>query len=436
MDLASSFLSCIRRAAAVSLFLSIVLCGQAQDFNWSWEDGDGSGSSDGEGSAKEQTPPGGDGFNWSWEEGGKEGGTSVPGKEETARAEVTTIRDDAAYQKLLTENLELRRKMAEAMKDEQLARRENDRLSSEIRDMENNLAASVQLIKELKAEGASAQNPEQVSELEVKLAQAEKEKESLAGELDRLKRTRGDDARSAADRQGIAEGSDLFQEKERENNLLKRRLAEIEIERRKMESEAARAREEADKARQEAEKAKASASEISEKAVLAARQGAEYRKIVEKMPEIEKQITDLKSDVSARDEKLSAREQQLAAMTTELERREYRLEKAQKMAELLERARAEVQMVNNKEKLDMHYNMAVIYSKEGRVRDAENEYLKALRLDPADADIHYNLGILYDQDLKDGYKAAVHYRRYIALRPNAVDVDQVKSWLIDLEMDN
>ena len=137
-----------------------------------------------------------------------------------------------------------------------------------------------------------------------------------------------------------------------------------------------------------------------------------------------------------KNEKLSLRDQQLFALQVELDRREYRLAKAQKMADLLAKTRTEVLQSNNREKLDMHYNMAVIYSKEGRSRDAEAEYLKALRIDPSDADIHYNLGILYDQDLKNPKRAMMHYRRYLAIRPSAADVDQVKSWIVELDMSN
>jgi hypothetical protein len=52
-----------------------------------------------------------------------------------------------------------------------------------------------------------------------------------------------------------------------------------------------------------------------------------------------------------------------------------------------------------------------------------------------DADSHYNLGILYDEQFHDQRRAAVHYRRYLKLRPTAPDVDIVRNWLRDIDLD-
>ena len=119
---------------------------------------------------------------------------------------------------------------------------------------------------------------------------------------------------------------------------------------------------------------------------------------------------------------------------SELRRREHRLAKAESMAALLDQARQEVKQVNDREKRDMHYNMAAIYARDGRAAEAVQEYLKALQIDPSDADIHYNLGILYDEDLRDKRKAAMHYRRYLQLRPHGADADQVKTWLMAIDL--
>lgn len=407
----------IRHCAAFSFITALPALAQDPGFDWSWE------KDAPPPAAKEEPKAGDDGFKWSWDGGKTAEDPAAPAKS----AAGGQVRDDGAYQKLLKENLDLRRKIAEALKDEELARNESTRMATEIKDMEQKLSESVQIIKTLKSTQDGAMSPDEINELEVRLSKAEKAREMLEGELDRLKKLRDDDKASATSK--VNETSDLFQERERENVLLKKRLTEIESERRRL------AKEREDLAA-EAEKAKRELKEISEKAVAAARQGAEYKKIVAKLPDIEEQVAVLREDVEEKAEKLSAREQQLEALKVELERREHRLAKAQKMTELLEKARAEVQQVNNKEKLDMHYNMAVIYYKEGRTKDAEAEYLKALRIDPADADIHYNLGILYDQDLKKESKAAMHYRRYLTLRPNASDADQVRNWIMELEMSN
>jgi tetratricopeptide (TPR) repeat protein len=88
----------------------------------------------------------------------------------------------------------------------------------------------------------------------------------------------------------------------------------------------------------------------------------------------------------------------------------------------------------DREKLNMHYNMASVYAREGKFTEAENEYLQALRIDPTDADVHYNLGILYDDEMKQSEKAMVHYRRYLQLNPHGLDADRVRTWLRKLEM--
>lgn len=406
--------------------------GASQDFNWSWDEKKGAEKPEEIAPAAPTPQPVGHvrkkEFNWSWDGGDADKAKASPDIAKDPEVPTPRIRDDEAYQNLLKENLKLRREIAEAMKDEELARKENARLAAEIQDMERNLGQSVEIIKTLKLAHDAASSPDQGNELEVRLAEAEKAKEDLAAELDRLKRLRdSDQADSKPATAGVLKDSDLFQERERENVLMKQRLGEIESERRRLEGEATRAKRDAIAAKEEL-------AEVSEKALAAARQGAQYKKIVDRLPEIEQQVTSLKTDVALKDEKLSARQQQLEALQVELERREYRLSKAQKMADLLEKTRSEILEVNNREKLDMHYNMAVIYSKEGRPRDAEAEYLKALRIDPSDAEIHYNLGILYEQDLKDPKKAAMHYRRYLAIRPNASDVDQVKSWIMDLDV--
>jgi len=82
----------------------------------------------------------------------------------------------------------------------------------------------------------------------------------------------------------------------------------------------------------------------------------------------------------------------------------------------------------------MHYNMAVVYAKEGRFEEAEKEYLRALRIDPNDPAAHYNLAILYDDELDRKRRAVMHYRKYIQLNPTAPDADQVKQWIMQLEM--
>jgi tetratricopeptide (TPR) repeat protein len=64
---------------------------------------------------------------------------------------------------------------------------------------------------------------------------------------------------------------------------------------------------------------------------------------------------------------------------------------------------------------------------------AIDEYEKALRLNPQDADTHYNLAIIYDEVSKNPKRAIEHYQKYLELKPDAADIDEVKDWITRLE---
>ena len=84
------------------------------------------------------------------------------------------------------------------------------------------------------------------------------------------------------------------------------------------------------------------------------------------------------------------------------------------------------------EMLYAHYNMGCVYKASRQYARAENEFLKALAIDPNDAAAHYNLGILYDDDLEQKDKARHHYQRFLELAPNDGDVATVQEWLAAL----
>lgn len=87
----------------------------------------------------------------------------------------------------------------------------------------------------------------------------------------------------------------------------------------------------------------------------------------------------------------------------------------------------------NKQRLDMHFNLAVAYDKTKMYKAEEREYMECLRLDPQDANVHYNLGILYDDKLKNHAKAIKHYQEYLQLRPMGEDSEQVREWIMHAE---
>ncbi len=139
---------------------------------------------------------------------------------------------------------------------------------------------------------------------------------------------------------------------------------------------------------------------------------------------------------------LSTMREQIQALKTknaELEKSLKNTENSEKKAERKADARkafeADLLRKTNKERLNMHYNIAVVYDKNGMYKDAEREYLKCLDIDPNDPGVHYNLGILYDDKLNMGNKAKAHYKKYLEIVPKGENTYKVRQWLTDIELE-
>lgn len=365
--------------------------------------------------------------------------------------------DAKAYDELIKENLDLHKKIAETKQGKDMVKQENERLAREVKDLEQKISDSISRIKDLATQkDASAVVPARMKDLETRLEKAEQEKAALGVQLATLQKKAAAQGRepaapvaeaavrrlTAAGEKPSAEpvkaGSDLYIRLERENMLLKQKLGDIESERQK----AVKAREDTEKreklAADETKRALESQKQMKEK-LEEVKSGEKKQKrlmvdLAGRIPDMEKEMTVLQKKISEKDAALKEKDRNLEVLANEVEQRENRIRKAEKMVDLMEQAQKDVNQVSDSEKRDMHYNMAAVYSQVGRYADAEREYLRALRLDPADADVHYNLGILYDENLNDKPRAAMHYRRYLKLRPSGPDVDAVKNWLIHIDM--
>lgn len=293
---------------------------------------------------------------------------------------------------------------------------------TEWKRLKQNLEQEIALLEKQSKESASL-----IGELKADLTEAREARAQLADRVKQLQNRKID-----------VRQSDLFQEVEKVNVALREKVVQIENERqrlakanKKLERRDARYDDEIEHEKELRRKAE------TELADARARE-AEYKELIERLmaqvPKLEKQVTELEDEMHRLEQELTDREEDLRAMKVELEKREHRLIKAERVAEVLESAREDVLHASDREKLDMHYNMAAVYAREGKFEQAEREYLRALRLDPTDADVHYNLGILYDDELNASTKAAVHYRRYLKLNPHGPDADQVRDWLMKLEM--
>lgn len=275
--------------------------------------------------------------------------------------------------------------------------------------------------------GTAVQDAERIETMTRDLVQAQQNAVELAARVKELE-SRKSDVRE----------SDLFKELEQINSMLREKMLEVEADRQRLAKLAE------DAARTESVQAKtiethtARLAEMDKALTEAQAREAEYKELIERLvPQVEaleQQITALAQERQDLTSRLLQRDEDLQALKVELERREHRLAKAERVADVLEKARTEVLRAGDREKLNMHYNMASVYARDGKFADAENEYLQALRIDPTDADVHYNLGILYDDEMKQPEKAMVHYRRYLQLNPHGPDADHVRNWLMKIEM--
>lgn len=273
----------------------------------------------------------------------------------------------------------------------------------------------------------SAEQTGLLNKLKANLAVAEKAKKDLSKETERLRNRKVD-----------IRGSDIYKEMEQVNVALREKIVQIESERQRLAKMVKKLEKRVDRFDEDMDHEKGLRHKAEQALADAKEREDEYKELIERLmaqvPTLEKQVAELTDKVEKSSQLLTSKDENIKALKIELEKRSHRLYKAERVAEILEKHRQDVIHAIDREKLDMHYNMAAGYAREGKFEAAEREYLRALRLNPMDADVHYNLGILYDDELKLPEKAMVHYRRYLKLNPHGPDSDQVRNWLMHLEM--
>lgn len=373
----------------------------------------------------------GDSFGWAWQEkdaapAARAAATTppaavaAPSAPPAATGKAPDMVSASAYKELLQENLELRKKMTEITAEKLESEKQREDLDRRVRALEQGVKeATAQLDRQQKAKIETPEDLDKLVEADLKAAPAAKAAEAVAVPAER-----------SVDK--LAQpGSDLYRQMEKESFRLKEKLAETEAEKEKL----LKAQDEmlkehktvlAEKKALELQMEKIKLSDKDQKKTVGT--------LLDRMPQMENDLAEMRRKLSERDSALEKKDRDLVSLKQELAQRENRLIKAEHMTALLDRTKEEVRQVSEKEKRDMHYNMATVYGKEGRYREAEEEYLRALKVDPTDAESHYNLALLYDEEFHDQRQAAMHYRRYLKLRPNAPDVDAVKDWLLNLEM--
>ena len=84
---------------------------------------------------------------------------------------------------------------------------------------------------------------------------------------------------------------------------------------------------------------------------------------------------------------------------------------------------------------NLHYNRGVLYQENHQWFSAIWAYKKAIEINPDDADAHYNLAYLYESVYHDRVNATMHYRRYLAIRPDSEDAVQVEQKINSLNIE-
>jgi tetratricopeptide (TPR) repeat protein len=351
--------------------------------------------------------------------------------------------DAAEYDDLVKENLDLRRKIEDTVRDKESVSRENQNLSRQVQELSGKIEEAVVKIKEIRKEqGAGKEGTARAAELEAKLGQVEAEKNGLAASLAAMQAKLAEmksSEKGGGPTATARPGSDLFKELEKENAALKEELRKLDANRNDVVKVQDDMLKKVDSAKQEVQLATEKERELQDKLAEARTAEKENKKKVAKllgqMPSMEKEMAKMKTALADKDARLEASKSDVESLKEEIQNRDRRLKKVVLIGEMLDKARSDVGKISNKEKRDMHYNMAVVYAKEGKYHEAEKEYLYALRVDPTDADVHYNLAILYDNELRNKAKAAMHYSAYLKINPYAKDADAVKNWLMELEID-
>jgi tetratricopeptide (TPR) repeat protein len=359
-------------------------------------------------------------FKWSWEDDGKGGkrrkATSVatPAPAEAtapgAPAPKSTL-GPSAYDDLLNENMQLRKQIGQQKKDLDLARGQSARLSRDMKGMDQRVTQMTTTLQRLQGERdvavakASQKLPEPPVVVTPKSIDDDLQDEikALRAVVADLKTQRPPPPETT---ESVSPDSVLYKELEHKNVLLQDKLVDVDGDRTK-------------------------AVQLCEQ--LKRRYERTLAQTAESQRALRVEIAELKTTVAEREAVIRVRAKEVDMLESALEKERRRASLAVQAFEKIEENRSDVQL-SQQEKRDHHYNMAIVYAKEGKFREAEAEYKAALNVDPGDPDIHYNLGILYDDDLRQPDKALTHYDRYLKLRPDAPDADTVSEWIMRIKM--
>jgi len=147
----------------------------------------------------------------------------------------------------------------------------------------------------------------------------------------------------------------------------------------------------------------------------------------------EKQIAELNQEINMQDGRINALKKEKKKLASEANQAVHAKKAAERKSKAEQERVKKIEQGLNKERLDMHYNLAVVFDRNGMYEDAEREYQKCLSMDPNDAGVYHNLGILYDDKLHNNSQARKYYMKFLKLRAKGDQSRLVRKWLFRLE---
>lgn len=331
--------------------------------------------------------------------------------------------DSATYQKVVDENLDLRKEQARLEAEAGELRRKNASLLLDVRDLERKRDQLTSLISQLKTP----------DETRSEMAKLQSEKLVLIREIERLRQVVGASVpppTNSIPASAPTTGSALFRKVEKENADLRMELAKVR-------------------------EASLNASVVKEVAVKGeASLKLEVARLTEQCKTVSVDLENTRRREAAFKKALEVQARKALEAEAQRKKAEERSRESeagrQKAEEARKKAEAKIQKpvfsVQNSEVKALNpepsqpqltvpqlfeQGRKLLVAK--RVKDAEKVYLMALRQEPKNPQVSYNLGVLYGDYLKNPRKAAKYYRRYIELAPQAPDVGTVRAWLLDLD---
>jgi tetratricopeptide (TPR) repeat protein len=361
-------------------------------------------------------------------------------------AQASTI-DPGRYEKLVKDNLDLR-VQRDALGDQlEALKRENAKLNVKVREVESKHQEMATVLQELDTAGKST------TALEQKMSLVDAERQRLQRERDDLQvraknleaalveaKAKIEAAPGAESAQpamaNVREDSPLFTDLQKDKNALEMEKRALEKQARELEGELEKMR--TVTARDETEKIDAATrtlqDRLSEEEAHRVRDGRSKSEMARRVMKMRAELEGLTRVIKGKDAKIGRQDKLLRAAAVELRRKHWQMDYAGKTMKTLNQATMDVRHSQNREMLNVHYNAGVMYTERGQFDDARLSYLRALAINPADADVHYNLAILYDDHYRDLDRAYVHLQKYLQFNPQGDDADVVKAWLTEIEL--